>query len=120
MGTLRRRLFVLFGGILVVMIAVTTRASLHENVFHALNRFSRDPWAVATLFDAYFAFLTFFVWVALRERTVAARTGWFLAIMATGNMAMACYVLLQLWRSPQWGRAAGSDPQLTPETTRRS
>lgn len=91
-------LALLFTAILIVMIAVTTRASLHEGVFSALARLVRDPWGLATLFDAYFAFLTFFVWVAFRERSFAARAGWFVAIMLTGNMAMAAYVLLQLRR----------------------
>ena len=27
-----------------------------------------------------------------------ARIGWFIAIMALGNIAMAVYVLLQLWK----------------------
>ena len=98
MGTVKRRLALLFGTILVAMIVVTTRASLHEGVFAALPRLVRDPWALATLFDAYFAFLTFFVWVAYRERSFAARAGWFVAIMTTGNMAMAAYILLQLQR----------------------
>ena len=95
---MRTGLTLLFSAILIVMIAVTTWASLHEGVFTALPRLVRDRWALATLFDAYFAFLTFFVWVAFRERTFAARAGWFLAIMTTGNMAMAIYVLLQLRR----------------------
>ena len=103
MGPVRRRLFFLFGAILIVMIGVTTWASRHESLVTALPRLLRDPWAVATLFDAYFAFLTFFVWVAFRERRFVARAGWFLAIMTTGNMAMAAYVLLQLRRSGSFG-----------------
>ena len=96
---MRTKLSLLFASILILMIVVTTRASLHEGVFNALPRLLRDPWGLATLFDAYFAFLTFYVWVAFRERTFAARAGWFVAIMTTGNIAMAAYVLLQLRRS---------------------
>ncbi|MEO6259115.1 MAG: DUF1475 family protein [Thermoanaerobaculia bacterium] len=98
MGTVKTGLALLFSAILMAMIGVTVRASLHEGVFAALPRLLRDPWGLATLFDAYFAFLTFFVWVAFRERTFVARAGWFVAIMTTGNMAMAVYILLQLWR----------------------
>ncbi len=98
MGTVRTALTLLFSAILMAMIGVTVRASLHEGVFAAFPRLLRDPWGLATLFDAYFAFLTFFVWVAFRERTFAARAGWFVAIMTTGNMAMAVYILLQLRR----------------------
>jgi hypothetical protein len=55
-----------------------------------------SPWSVATLFDAYFGFLTFYVWVAYKERSTAARVVWFILIMALGNMAMSAYMLLQL------------------------
>jgi hypothetical protein len=48
--------------------------------------------------DAYFGFFTFFAWVCFKERTFIARGGWFVAIMLSGNMAMATYVLIQLAR----------------------
>ena len=57
-----------------------------------------NPWAVATLFDAYFGFTTFFVWVYFKERTNAARILWFFLIMALGNIAMSAYVLRQLFK----------------------
>ncbi|MCA9108584.1 MAG: DUF1475 family protein [Planctomycetaceae bacterium] len=53
---------------------------------------------MATLCDAYCGFLTYYVWVAYRERSTTSRLLWFVAIMLFGNLAMACYVLLQLIR----------------------
>jgi hypothetical protein len=53
---------------------------------------------VATLFDAYFGFLTFFVWVCFKERRLAAKVIWFVLIMALGNIAMSGYVLIQLFK----------------------
>jgi hypothetical protein len=48
--------------------------------------------------DAYFGFLTFYVWVFFKESRHLPRIAWFVAIMLLGNMAMSAYVLLQLVR----------------------
>jgi Protein of unknown function (DUF1475) len=48
--------------------------------------------------DAYFGFVTFYVWVLYKEMRWLPRVGWFVAIMLLGNMAMSTYVLTQLSR----------------------
>ena len=53
---------------------------------------------MATLYDAYFGFLTFFCWLAWRERSTAIKIVWFVLIMGLGNIAMSFYVLIQLFR----------------------
>jgi predicted permease len=58
------------------------------------------PWFIATLFDTYFAFLTFYVWLAYKETGLVARLLWLLAILLLGNIAMAAYMLLKLFRLP--------------------
>jgi hypothetical protein len=93
-------LMLLFGGILLAMLAVTTTASLQQPLWEWTG-LSAEPdrwWTWATLADAYFGFLTFYAWVFYKERTVAARSGWFVAIMLLGNIAMSVYVLLALAR----------------------
>lgn len=94
---------VLFFGIFVAMIYVTVTAGLHENLWVAVERLSGDHWAKATLWDAYFGFITFYVWVAYKEKWVG-RVVWFIAIMCLGNIAMAVYALIQLFRVPSNGR----------------
>jgi hypothetical protein len=94
---MRRFLLTLFALILLAMIAVTTWASWDRAVWRTGYLFS-EPWFVATFLDAYCGFVTFYVWVAYKERSSMARVGWFLAIMGLGNIAMAVYVLLQLVR----------------------
>lgn len=59
-----------------------------------------QPWFVATLFDTYFAFLWFWLWVAYKEPRWPARLLWLALILGLGNLAMAAYVLLQLRRLP--------------------
>lgn len=86
----------LFSGILLTMIAVTVDASLKQSLWDAWPGLKAQPWAIATLFDAYFGFLTFFVWVVYKESSVFRSVIWFVLIMCLGNLAMAAYVLLQL------------------------
>jgi len=90
----------LFAGIFLYMVGMTTWVSLHKSILASGDEFSwaRSPWSVATLFDAYFGFITFYAWVFYKERSVVARIAWFLAIMGLGNIAMSSYVLLQLFR----------------------
>lgn len=82
------------------MLAVTTWASLQQPVWDwgGLTTPPHHAWTIATLFDAYFGFLTFYAWVVYKERGALARVGWFAAIMLTGNMAMSIYVLRELAR----------------------
>ena len=91
---------VLFAAILIYMISMTTWVSLHKSILLSPSEFSwaQQPWAVATLFDAYFGFVTFYAWVFYKETSWLARMGWFAAIMGLGNIAMSGYVLIQLFR----------------------
>ncbi len=85
----------IFGFIFVFMIAMTIRTSLQVPIWQA--SFTGNPWAWATLYDAYFGFITFFCYVAWRERSFARKIVWFILIMLLGNIAMSFYVLLQLF-----------------------
>jgi hypothetical protein len=55
-------------------------------------------WTIATFMDAYFGFVTFYVWVFYKETRWLKRVVWCAAIMLLGNIAMSAYVLLQLMR----------------------
>jgi len=69
-----------------------------ESLWQAWPTYAANPWAVATLWDACFGFLTFYVWVVYKERKIWARILWFVLIMGLGNIAMSLYVLIQLMR----------------------
>lgn len=90
----------LFGFILISLLAYTSWASTRQPLWEwtGLTRSPDNWWTIATLVDAYYGFLTFYVWVFYKEMRWLPRIGWFLAIMLLGNMAMAAYVLLQLAR----------------------
>lgn len=95
---MKKNIILFFSLVLLAMLAVTTWASTHENVIAATKRLIEEPWMVATLFDAYFGFLTFFLWVAFKETSVFKKLLWFVAIMLLGNIAMAVYALLEVRR----------------------
>jgi hypothetical protein len=94
----RRNLQILFGLILLGMICVTSWASIVQPVWQwtGLTQAPNHAWTIATLFDAYFGFITFYVWLAYKEQSLAKRVLWFIAIMLLGNMAMAIYMLKEL------------------------
>ena len=98
----RAILRLLFGVILLAMIAVTSWASWNQPVWEwgGLTQPPDNGWTIATLFDAYFGFITFYVWVAYKQLRWLPRIGWLIGILLLGNMAMSAYVLLQLRKLP--------------------
>jgi hypothetical protein len=96
----------LFFVVLASMIFVTSWASMHCPLFAVPRSVASHPWFIATLFDAYWGFTTFFVWVCYRQTSWIARTAWFVAIMALGNIAMATYCLAALSQATGASKAA--------------
>ena len=88
------------GFVLIAMLGVTTWASLQVPLWETPRAVATHPWFIATLFDTYFAFLTFYVWLAYKETSNLARVLWLLAILLLGNIAMAIYLLRELFRLP--------------------
>jgi len=96
----KRKLQLLFGFILVSLAAYTTWASTRQSVIDwgGLANPPDNLWTIATLIDACYGFLTFYLWVLWKETRGWPRALWFIAIMALGNIAMSAYVLRQLAR----------------------
>jgi len=88
---------ILFLGVLGSMLWVTTWASLQTPLFAIPAEIWRNPWFIATLMDAYWGFITFYAWVAWKEQSWGARILWFIAIMLLGNIAMAIYMIDELF-----------------------
>lgn len=86
--------------VLVAMIAVTTWASLEKSLAEGFRILFAERWGIATLFDAYFGFLTFYAWVYYKERSARARFLWLAVILFFGNIAMAIYLIRELRRLP--------------------
>jgi hypothetical protein len=82
------------------MFAVTFWASSLCPLFAVPREVATHPWFIATLFDAYWGFLTFYVWVFFQQTALLSRVAWLIAILLLGNIAMAIYCLAALFRVP--------------------
>jgi predicted permease len=89
-----------FGIVLVTMLCATSWASLQCPLWKTPEAVVGHPWFIATLFDCYFGFLTFYAWLAYKETGWLARAGWLVAILLLGNIAMSSYMLILLFRLP--------------------
>ena len=95
---------IFFLSVLVSMLSVAIWASQQCALWDMPASVGGHPWFIATLFDTYWAFLTFYCWVAYKERSWLARIGWLLGILLLGNIAMAVYMLILLFRLPKNSR----------------
>jgi hypothetical protein len=91
---------VLFSIVLVSMLWVTSWASFQCALWETPRAVATHPWFIATLFDTYWGFITFYCWLAYKERAWAAKIIWLIAILLLGNIAMSVYLLIQLFRVP--------------------
>lgn len=87
----------LFAVVFISMAGVTSWASLHTPLSEIPAAVFSHPWFLASLLDAYWGFVAFFLWVAWKEQPASARGLWFIAIMLLGNLAMSLYVLRELF-----------------------
>jgi hypothetical protein len=95
--------------VLAALIGVSVWATGHISIVPVIQDVMQrpaegnTPWLIATLFDAYFGFLWFWLWVAYKEESWAVRGIWLVLILLLGNMTMAAYMLLALRRLPPGG-----------------
>ena len=95
-----RALKIFFIIVLVSMLWVTSWASLQCALWKTPRAVVTHPWFIATMFDTYWGFLTFYCWVCYKELSWAKRIVWLVAILLLGNIAMSAYVLNKLFRLP--------------------
>lgn len=88
----------LCAAVFAIMTAVTIRTSMQMSLWAAWDSYAANPWAVATLWDAYCGFTIFWLWVAYKERNWPRRILWLLLIYGLGNIATSLYVFLALSR----------------------
>jgi len=89
-----------FAGVFVSMVCATSWAGSQCALWKTPEALVTHPWFIATLFDCYFGFLTFYAWVFYKETSWLARAGWLLGILLLGNLAMSAYMLITLFRLP--------------------
>jgi hypothetical protein len=94
------RLNIVFTLAFLTILGATTWASLQMPFWKTPQALVTHPWFIATLVDTYLAFFTFWVWVAYKETSNVARVLWLVLIFVLGNIAIAGYMLWQLYRLP--------------------
>ena len=92
--------------VLVTMLCAPSWASYQCALWKTPQALVTHPWFIATLFDCYFGFLTFYAWVFYKEPGWLARIGWLIAILLLGNIAMSIYMLITLFKLPADARIA--------------
>ncbi len=94
------RLKIIFTLILLTILSGTIWASLQMPFWKTPQAVVTHPWFIATLIDCYLGFFTFWLWVVYKEASVIRAGIWLVLIFAFGNIAMATYALITLWRLP--------------------
>ena len=97
---------IIFMFVLVTMLCTTSWASYQCALWKTPHEVVTHPWFIATLFDCYFGFLTFYAWLFYKEARWFARIAWLIAILLLGNIAMSTYMLITLFRLPADARIA--------------
>jgi hypothetical protein len=90
----------IFLGFLAAILGTTFWAGSVVALWDTPREVATHPWFIATLVDTYLAFFTFWLWVAYKETGWISRLAWLAAIIFLGNIAMAVYVLIKLFRLP--------------------
>ena len=89
---------IFFGFVFASMLAISVYASSQRALWDLPSEIVMDPWFLATLLDAYWGFIVFWLWVAYRETRGLARFAWLMALLLLGNMAIATYMLIRLFQ----------------------
>lgn len=97
---------IFFTIVLLSMLAVTGWAGSQVALWSIPREVGAHPWFVATLVDAYWGFLIFYLWLCHKEPSWLSRALWFLAVLVLGNIAAAAYGLAVVLRLPREAKPA--------------
>lgn len=97
---------IFFSVVFASMVVVTSWAGSQVALWAIPAPVGGHPWFIATLFDAYWGFLTFYLWQFYKEPSWSARGLWLIADLLLGNMAMAAYGLAVSFSVPRDADAA--------------
>ena len=87
-----------FALIFIGMLSVIITATIDQNIFEAVGNMWPNWWFKASMLDLYFAFLTFFVWVAYKEIHLWRKLVWLASFMLLGSLAISAYMLIELFK----------------------
>jgi hypothetical protein len=84
--------------VLATMLWVTTWATLQCSIFAIPREVGSHPWFIATMFDAYWGFFTFYLWFVYKETAAWKRGVGLVLLVLLGNIFMSAYIFVQAWK----------------------
>jgi hypothetical protein len=114
---LRLRLSTIGGcAIVALLVGASLWAAMRQPLWEwsGLTRAPDNAWTIVTLLDLYCGLMIFYSYIIRNERTVAARAGWFVAIVTLGNIATAAYLLFNASRLPSSATPQKPPPPAAP------
>lgn len=84
---------------LIAMTAVLLNGFINGNFGRDGAELLANPWGIVSLVDLYAGFALFSIWIAFREKTVAAAAIWIVLMMVFGFLTGSLYVLIALYSS---------------------
>jgi len=98
---LRRTLIVFFTTILISMITICFFAAKQQNIIEFINNNLDNFWFLATLLDCYWGLFIFYIWFSYKEPSWKIRIPSLVCICTLGNIFVALYALLLIYKSPK-------------------
>ncbi len=84
---------------LLAMTAALLNGFVNGNFSQDGSALLANPWGVVSLVDLYVGFVLFSMWIAFREKHVAASVIWIILMMVLGFFTASLYVLIALTKS---------------------
>ena len=83
----------------VVLLFMVIYGVFAHNIIDDGNVMLSVFWGRFTFYDIYVAFLVFFVWVVIREKSIWKSAVWFVLIMGGGSMTICLYLFIAITTS---------------------
>jgi hypothetical protein len=97
----RKAILFLSFSFLISLIWLTTLASLEENVLTGGAKLLEFKWGTATLLDAYYSFIWFYLIILYKEKKATSKIIWLFATLFLGSMAASIYLIKTYWHAPK-------------------
>ena len=89
---------IIFSVILIWISYQVIQTSLESNLFKEWDFLGSIPWMRATLWDFYANLFVIYLWVLYKERSLAVKTLWLVALFCLGSIGTCIYMLIQLFK----------------------
>lgn len=82
----------------IVLIYITSTASLEENIVSAVSRIPQDKWFMATIIDFYNNQMLIFFWMIYKEKNPITILILFILCVFLGSFTSIGYIIYQIYQ----------------------